>query len=485
MRQDLDLGGEERQLSSTGTAPGDYRLGFCSLEEERALDSLRLDGRLPAWLRGSLYRVGPAKFEVGARTLNHWIDGFSMLHRFSFAEGGVSYANRFLQSRAYRAARDTGQLCYQEFGTDPDRSLFARVATAFKPKITDNANINVARLGGELVAMTEAPVPIVFDPQTLAATGVASRAPGEQTTAHPHFDPASGEALFYAIKFGARSTYRLFARNGPSSQREIARLPAPRPSYMHSFALTERYAVLTECPFLLSPLDLIMSGRPFAENYRWLRDRPTFFTVIDRHSGELRARLDAEPFFCAHHANAFEQGGELIVDLVAYEDAEILSALYLDRLRGGGGLPSSELRRYRLPLDGRAVSFQALAEGMEAPRIDYERCNTLPYSYAYGGALGPEGYFARIQKTDVNAASTIEWSEPGAFPGEAVFVAAPRAAREDDGVLLSLVLEPAAEASFLLILDARDLSEICRAWLPHPVPFDSHGAFYGDSDDSG
>ena len=38
--------------------------------------------------------------------MNHWFDGFAMLHRFSFADGDVSYANRFLESRAYRAARD-------------------------------------------------------------------------------------------------------------------------------------------------------------------------------------------------------------------------------------------------------------------------------------------------------------------------------------------------------------------------------------------
>jgi beta,beta-carotene 9',10'-dioxygenase len=323
-------------------------------------------------------------------------------------------------------------------------------------------------------------VPIAFDPRTLALTGTLSRAPGEHTTAHPHLDPISGEAIFYGVKFGARSTYCLFARQGLRSQREIARLPAPRPSYMHSFAITERYAVLTECPFLLSPLDLIMSGRPFLENYRWLRDRPTFFNVIDRHSGELRSRLEVEPFFYFHHVNAFERDLDLIVDLVAYPDAEVLKAFYLDNLRAEGGIPSSELRRYRLPLDGGEVSFRVLAEGMENPRIDYARRNTRPYSYAYGCGLGPEGFLTRIQKTDVGAAATIQWSEPGCFPVEAVFVPAPGGDHEDDGVLLSLVLDVAATTSFLLVLDARDLSEACRARLPHHVPFDSHGAFYAD-----
>ncbi len=83
-----------------------------------------MEGELPRWLQGSLIRTGPAKWEVGGRAMNHWFDGFAMLHRFSFAEGGVSYANRFLESRAYRAARDHGRIAYSEFATDPCRSLF-------------------------------------------------------------------------------------------------------------------------------------------------------------------------------------------------------------------------------------------------------------------------------------------------------------------------------------------------------------------------
>src|SRR2546422_6558992 len=123
------------------------RRGFDSLEEETHLDGLPVRGELPPWLRGSLIRTGPAKWEVGDRAMNHWFDGFAMLHRFSFAGGEVSYANRFLESRAYRAARDEGRIAYSEFATDPCRSLFQRVSAMFSPKLTDNANVNLMKLG--------------------------------------------------------------------------------------------------------------------------------------------------------------------------------------------------------------------------------------------------------------------------------------------------------------------------------------------------
>ena len=58
-----------------------------------------------------------------------------------------------------------------------------------------------------------------------------------------------------------------------------------------------------------------------------------------------------------------------------------------------------------------------------------------------------------------------------------MFVARPNAEDEDDGVLLSVVLDASAGTSFLLVLDASDLSELARADAPHHIPFGFHGQF--------
>jgi beta,beta-carotene 9',10'-dioxygenase len=63
-----------------------------------------------------------------------------MLHKFSFRKGEVAYANRFLQSNAFKRARETGKISYSEFATDPCRSIFSRVQTMFSPRFTDNAS---------------------------------------------------------------------------------------------------------------------------------------------------------------------------------------------------------------------------------------------------------------------------------------------------------------------------------------------------------
>jgi beta,beta-carotene 9',10'-dioxygenase len=474
-------------------------LGFATLEQEVVVDELSLSGELPTWLRGSLLRTGPAKFEVGdpaagrAQQMRHWFDGLAMLHRFTIDQGRVSYGNRFLESRSYRAARTQERIVYSEFATDPCRSLFKRVQTLFSPEsvLSDNANVNIARLGEHFVAMTETPLPVQFDPSTLESAGVHPfAAPGQLTTAHPHLDRASGGMLNYAAKLGARSSYRFFAlapMHGAEQQRtprQIASLPVKQPAYMHSFGLTQRWLVLAEFPFVVNPLALALSGRPYIENYRWKPELGTRFTLVDRHTGESLGGFQTDPCFAFHHVNAYDDGEEVVVDLCAFPDAGIIEDLYLERLRAGKPVASAELTRFRLRPTERSVSREQLADGdIELPRINYARCNERPYRYVWGVRNGPTGWFDGIVKVDTVERSTLSWTAPDCYAGEPVFVARPASSAEgdapdeDDGVLLSVVLDASAGTSFLLVLDARDLSELARAEAPHHIPFGFHGQF--------
>merc|ERR1719440_1121031 len=96
----------------TETAPSSP-LGqeYMSLDEE-VLKPVRLprSGTIPSWVRGKLYRNGPALFDIGEDTANHWFDGQAMIHAFDFhgGDGGsteVAYANRFLDTNNLRRHR--------------------------------------------------------------------------------------------------------------------------------------------------------------------------------------------------------------------------------------------------------------------------------------------------------------------------------------------------------------------------------------------
>jgi carotenoid cleavage dioxygenase-like enzyme len=454
------------------------RHGFDSLTDEVRLDRLEVRGTLPEWLTGSLLRTGPALWDLPGQRLNHWFDGQAMLHRFSFAGQEVSYANRFLDTRAYRAAREKGRLSYSEFATDPCRSLFARVSAMFSPDLSDNANVNLVKLGQRFVAMTETPLPVQFDSQTLAAAGVAYEVPGQLTTAHPHMDRPSHGMINYAARLGPRSSYRFFHLPPDSRSPEvIARMAVREPAYTHSFGLTPHWLVLMEFPLVVNPLRLALSGRPYIENYRWKPGLGTQIHLLGRGDGASAGPFQTEARFGFHHVNSYEEGQDVVVDVCTYPDAGIVEDLYLERLRAGKPITDAYLERFRLaPESGSVTVERLLEEPIELPRINYGRCNERAYRYVWGVGTG-DGWIDRIVKGDVVQRTTRVWRETGAFPGEPVFVAAPEAHDEDQGVLLSVVLDGAKENSFLLVLDAQSLEELARVEVPHHIPFGFHGAF--------
>ena len=454
--------------------------GLRSLDSEVRVDELPLRGSLPDWLEGSLVRNGPAQWEVGSRSMNHWFDGFAMLHRFGIADGRVSYANRFLQSRAYRAANETGELAYSEFATDPCRSLFSRVTALFDPRLSDNANVNLVKLGERFVSMTETPIAIEFEDETLETAGVAYEAPGLLTTAHPHLERATGGMVNYAAKIGARNSYRFF-RLGPESNEPevIAEMPVRNPSYQHSFGLTPNWFVLAEWPFVVNPISIPLSGRPYIENYRWRPELGTRFWLLPRGDGEPLGPFETDPWFAFHHINAYEEDdGTVVADVCVFPDSQIVEDLYLERLRAGKPVAEPEVRRFRIT-PGSGVSSERLVDkGFELPRINYGRRSEHPYRYAWGVGTGSTEWLESIVKADLKEGTTTSWAEENCFPGEPVFVAGPgKETAEDDGVLLSVVLEASEGNSFLLVLDASSLDEIARAEAPHVIPFGFHGQF--------
>jgi carotenoid cleavage dioxygenase-like enzyme len=350
----------------------------------------------------------------------------------------------------------------------------------FSPKLTDNANVNLVKLGERYISMTETPIAVEFDGDTLETAGVAYKAPGMLTTAHPHLDRATGGMLNYAAKLGPRNRYRFYLlRPGAAEPEVIAELPVKEPAYMHSFGLTERWLVLAEFPLVVNPVTIPLSGRPYIENYRWKPELGTKITLVDRSTGEATGPFETDPFFCFHHANAYEENGSVVVDACTYADAQIVEDLYLDRLREGKPAARAELRRFRIELGSGQVTHEQLADGLELPRINYGRNSERPYRYVWG-VDAKSGWLDRIVKTDVEGGSTTEWAEDGCSPGEPVFVARPDAQAEDDGVLLSVVFDSGSGRSFLVVLDAADLSELARAETPLGIPYGFHGQFVGN-----
>src|SRR5512142_3043014 len=82
-----DFGGPDRPWLGLAT----------SLHEEHDYAG-PVEGRLPAELRGTLYRNGPGLFDRGGLRKRTLLDGDGMVQSFCFHKEGVRYRNRFVRT---------------------------------------------------------------------------------------------------------------------------------------------------------------------------------------------------------------------------------------------------------------------------------------------------------------------------------------------------------------------------------------------------
>ncbi|MBD2073319.1 carotenoid oxygenase family protein [Phormidium sp. FACHB-592] len=483
-------------LSTMSSAQLGVELAFTSLNSEVEIDDLPIEGNIPRWLKGSLFRNGPAKFETGQASYNHWFDGLAMVHRYSFRDGQIAYRNRFLRTSPYTQMMSTGQLS-SGFETVQPTSLGKRILKMSlemlgqKTGQTYNTNVNVICLADQFMALTEQPVPTVFDPITLETRGAFyfdDTLFGHLSCGHPQYDDQQQEYINYVTCFGPINTYNLYRVKATSRQRSlIARIPVRSPCYMHSFAATENFIILVEFPLVVKSLPAIFGGKAPMQCLSWEPRRGTNFRVIHKHSGDQVARFQSEACFAFHHINAYEEGNEIVVDLAASDQPDLMYKSYLKPLKSATRSkdhPLAEYRRYRLPLQKPSckaeVGYELLSEQLiEMVCINQGRCRSRDYRYAYAVSHNRNWptLVGQLVKIDVKNCSDQAWFEPNTYPGEPLFVAAPNGTAEDDGVILSVVLDAAKERSFLLVLHAQSFKELGRAYLPHHVPLEFHGLF--------
>jgi len=479
---------EEPTTTPAPTEEATFAPGFRSQYREQRYNDLPVEGAFPDWLEGALIRTGPALFELENDRYNHWFDGLALLHKFEFREGQINYANRFLKSTAYNEAQENGKISIKEFATDPCRNLFQKVKSfVVPPQPTDNGNISIIKNDDVWLATSETPLPVSFDEhtlQTLSHFDFEDDLDGQIQSAHPHY-AEDGSVYNYLLKFGLRSKYFVFKKPAGSKSREVvAKIKAPNPSYMHSIGMSENYLILTEFPKIVHPMELAFGDKPLIENYHWKPELGTKYQVINRETGMVTC-YEGDAIFGFHHVNSFEENDHLYIDFVAYDDASVLDHLYLDALRSNEPTNAAGyLTRATIDLRQKSpVTLERLSEkSLELPRINYQQKNTRHYRYAYGaGNTVPGNFLDDITKIDVQTGDATVWYTKDHYPSEPVFVQQPGTEKEDEGILLSVVVNSTNNTTFLLALDASTMEEMARATVPEVIPFGFHGQFASGS----
>ncbi|MFB6171933.1 MAG: carotenoid oxygenase family protein [Haloarculaceae archaeon] len=463
-----------------------YAPGFRSLDAEVDDYRLPVEGDVPDWLSGTLLRNGPGRFEAGGRRVNHWFDGLALLRRYAFEDGTVRYTDRFLRSEAYADAMD-GRLTGQ-FGTDTRgwRRLLDWLRALGPPSPTDNANVHVARVDGEYVALTEAPRRIAFDPETLATRGEFTfddELTEHVTAAHLVDDRRRGELVGFTTQFGRTPRYVVYrVPDGSRSREVVASADARGPAYVHDCSVTADHVLLVESPLTLS---VVQALNPFAQGpvdmLDWRPERGTRVLVIDRDTGDLVADPTLDPSFAFHHVNAYVDGETVVLDLVEFPDGDVVDAMRMEQLDGEGypSVPDGRPVRYRVDLAANAVDRSVLSGGgMALPRVAREDVGRR-HRYAYAQATDREGANGLV-KLDCERGTAREWWSASEYVEEPIPVRRPGADADDDGVVLATALDVERERTSVLVFDAATLDLLARARLPHAEPFGFHGRFFRD-----
>ncbi|KAI8932775.1 hypothetical protein NX059_010265 [Plenodomus lindquistii] len=474
----------------------------------------------------------------------HWFDGFSGIHRFQIdfpdANGPakVQYRSRRTVDEYLEIVRKTGRVDCTTFGPtrDPCDSYFKKVSSMFT-SARDTANVGVTlsinmpgggfqepMINGHtnsvvtLHAKTDSSQLKKIDPETLEPLGLAGQSSlhpdlkGAFSAAHAKADPKTGDVFNFNLDFGRKCTYRIFRSSPATGKTEILATFIGTPTYIHSIFLSENHVILCTwssyiakvgLPILLHK-NVAQAIAPFDPNID-----ATWYVVDRTHGKGLVATYTSKPFFCFHSVNAWEEPSpsdpsktDIITELSMFENNDVITRFYYENIVSSVTGPEcfqGENRKSSLPMQaqfrlphvnlGKGVQtprkagliFQApKAISMELPTIN-PRYLTHRHRFTYGCADRLKSSFMDgIVKFDNVTQTSIFWETEGHTPGEPIFVADPERTEEDDGVVLSVVLDGFEEKSYLLVLGARDLKELGRAEMRGPMGFGFHGAFKAD-----
>lgn len=482
-------------VDQPASPPAPWAATFEDLSCEHGFLPLRVEGRVPDDLRGTLYRNGSARFGLYGRSYGHWFDGDGAVTAVRLGPDGdgdgdrARGAVRLVRTRTRAAEERTRRLSNAGYGTPAPSALLqlARML-AGRQAARNTANTSVLCWGQRLFALCESGLPTELSPDDLRTLG--ERDLGGVVThtfsAHPHRAPRRGALYNFGVRYGRETLLDLYELPDQGAARRLGRpLPLCGPTLVHDFIATERYLIFL-CPPLRAQMGRLLLGQgTFEDNLRWQPAEGTEALLVPIDAPDRPLRFRAEPFFQWHFASAWERGDEICVDLVRHADFETgrwLAGLYRDRDRGG---PPSDAggRLVRLVIDrsGRRLRTEASWDvPCEFPRVaPADEAGALSYvaTHSPGSLRGLPDGLARVDLATGQAARLT--LERGHYPAEPVFAPRPGGAAPDDGYVLTLVFykDGTGRGTYLAGFDARRIEDgpLFRAHFAHPIPYTFHG----------
>lgn len=449
-------------VTETKTTRRTLEGNYGPVDEEITAFDLPVTGALPVELNGRYLRNGPNPIPV-PEGLHHWFIGDGMLHGIELQNGKANwYRNRWVRTTTIAERRG-----FKDAGGPPDVSFGG-----------NPANTSVVAHAGRILALCEAGLPYQVTPD-LETVGRYNYDGKLKTrfTAHPKFDPETGEMLFFGYSpLPPFLTYHVVDAAGKLTRSEEIEIKGP--SMVHDFVTTRDHVIFFDLPVIFDPTLLGPGMLP----YRWKPEYGARVGVMPRDGGNADVRwFDVENCYVFHPLNAYEDGDRIIVDVVRYPQ------MCANSLEGPFDEPPPRLDRWTIDLTAGNVREETIDDRpLEFPKVD-DRVAGLRHRYGYGAQLGGVyngvDFSNTLVKHDLErGTSQLHDCGPGRAAGEGVFIPARANAAEDEGWVMSLVYDANRNASDLVVLraDAFDQEPVATVHLPQRVPFGFHGNWVPD-----
>lgn len=455
---------------------------FQGVDGDLSTDALTIEGRIPAGLRGTLYRNGPALFERDGVRYHHPFDGDGMVQAYRFTDRGVSHRGRFVRTGKFLAESERGRFLYPGFGTALGKQGFAATGgpDAFNP-----ANTSVVAHAGRLLALWEGGSAYELDPVTLDTRGPVTWRPDLKAmpfSAHPKIE-RDGTLWNMGAGPNALMVYRIGA-DGKLAQAELVKVPGLIMN--HDFAISRRHLVCV-IPAMRLDLDKLRSGASFLDAMAFPASAPMRVLVIDKNDLARQREFELPPGFLFHFGNAWEDAsGVLRFDYVHHADASVLTEGLSGTMRGDKLSlrdRTAHSTHVAIDLDRGTIRTHALPGIVEFPRIDPrrvgERNRHLWHGMAIGAGAGTLHLNAVVRDDLVAESRDVYRFEEQSVVEEHIVVPDPASDREAAGWLVGCTFDVKTRRTAVNIFDALELAQgpIARAWLPYGLPVGFHGHF--------
>jgi carotenoid cleavage dioxygenase-like enzyme len=450
-------------------------------------DDLSVIGDVPSDLDGVYLRNTENPVHPAVAGRYHPFDGDGMIHVVGFRDGKAFYRNRFVRTDGFRAEQEAGGPIWAGLAESPRHSR--RDGWGARGGLKDSSSTDVVvHAGTALSSFYQCGEAYRLDPLTLDTLGKAPWAPaGWGVSAHPKADDRTGELLFF--NYGTAAPYLHYGVVDATDRLvHHVDVPLPGPRLPHDMAYTDNYAILNDCPLFWEP-DLLAQGRYAA---RFHPDLPMRLGVIPRRGGSGEVRwFEAAPTYVLHWVNAYEDGNEIVLDGFFQGDPEpkdtgqgsvyqrMFRFLALDRMQ-------TRLHRWRLNLATGAVKEEPRSDRITEFGMINTRYSGRRHRYAYA-ATGVPGWFLfdGLVKHDLETGGDELYAfGDGVYGSETAMAPRLGSTGEDDGYLVTLTTDMAADRSECLVFDAARIGDgpVCRVRLPERISSGTHSTWAaGDS----